>query len=376
MKALFGIPLAAAAVLASLAGAPVAEARELRTASGTPPAHPANSHLYQRFADYIVEESGGSLTARHMGPEVVTLGQMKDALQTQLLDIGNLLPFYFPAELPNLAMAGELALTGRNPHAMGAAMTEYIVTCESCLDEMRRFGIVYLGSGSSDVYTILSNRPVSSLADLQGLRLRSGGAPFSRWAEHVDAVPVAVSVNDIFEAVSQGTVDGSMASVADMLSFRLIELLEYVSVFQLGTYHATSNFTVADSTWQSLSAEERTAVAAAANRANADFTQRWGVDMPAEAREAANAAGVTFVEVEADLIEATEAFTQADIATAAELSRDRFGLDDAEARIDRFLALVDKWTAIVEDTGNDPVAIAERTQQEIWSQVDFSSYGL
>lgn len=376
MKALFGIPLAVAAVAASLAVVNTADARELRVAPGAPPAHPANSHLYSRFAEYVAEESGGSVTARVLGPEVVNLGQMKDALQSQLVDVGNLLPFYFPAELPNLAMAGELALSGRNSHVMGAAMTEYIVTCESCLDEMKRFGIVYLGSGSSDVYTVLTNRPVSSPADLQGMRLRSGGAPFSRWAEHFGAVPVAVSVNDVFEAVAQGTVDGTMASVADLLSFRLVELLSHVSIFQLGTYHATSNFTVGDATWSSFSPEERAAVLAAANRANADFTQRWGIEMPEEARAAARAAGIEFVEVTPELVAETEAFAEADIATAVALSRDRFGLADADERVARFLALIEKWDGIIAETGNDPVAISERTYQEIWSQVDLSSYGL
>jgi hypothetical protein len=33
--------------------------------------------------------------------------------------VGNLLPLYFPAELPNFALEGELSLSGRDPHPMG-----------------------------------------------------------------------------------------------------------------------------------------------------------------------------------------------------------------------------------------------------------------
>ncbi|MFD1913736.1 TRAP transporter substrate-binding protein DctP [Halodurantibacterium flavum] len=353
----------------------MAEARELRTAPAAPPPHPANGVLYTNFSQYLPEESDGRLTAQILGPEVVTLGQMKDALQSQLVEVGNLLPLYFPADLPNMALAGELALTGRSPHAMAAAMTEYMVNCDSCQEEMRRFGIVYLGSGSSDVYTVLTNRPVATAADLRGLRLRSGGAPFSRWAEHFGAVPTDVSVNDQFESMSQGVIDGTMASVADLLSFRLVELASNYSGIQLGTYHATSNFAFSLPVWQSLEAEDRAAIIRAANRANADFTQRWGYAMPEEARAAAAEAGIEMIEPDADFLAASEEFAVADRQNAIARAEQQFGMTDASERVETFLGLVEKWTAIVEEVNGDPEAIAERLQSEVWDQVDPATYG-
>ena len=93
-----GIVLAAAVVMATSV-----HARDLRVGSGAPPPHPATSHLYNGLVEYLAEESGGKLTATLLGPEVVSLGQIKEALQTGLLDVGNLLPLYYPAELPNFA---------------------------------------------------------------------------------------------------------------------------------------------------------------------------------------------------------------------------------------------------------------------------------
>lgn len=357
-------------------GTTALDARELRIAPGAPPAHPAHSHLYAKIQEYLPEESGGNLSAALLGPEVVSLPQMKDALQSQLLDVGNLLPLYFPAELPNMALAGELALSGRVPQAMAAAMTEYIVTCEPCLGEMKAFGMVYLGSGSSDVYAILTTKPVRTADDLKGLRLRSGGAPFARWAEHFGAVPANIGVGQTFESISQGVLDGTMASVADLLSFRIVELAKSVTLLKLGTYHATSNFTVNATTWAALTPDERSALMRAANRANVDFTHRWASEMPKEAVAAAEAAGIEFIEPDPALVAATEAFAEADKQTAADLSRERFGFSDAEERVARFVGLVDKWTQIVEDVDNDPAAIAARLQTEVWDKVDPSTYGL
>ncbi|MFV0244214.1 MAG: C4-dicarboxylate TRAP transporter substrate-binding protein [Qingshengfaniella sp.] len=367
----FVAALSAAALLTGLA-----EARDLRGAPGGPPAHPANGYMYALLNDVVAEESGGSLSASVMGPEVVSLGQMKDALQSGLVDLGNLLPLYFPADLPNMALAGELALTGRDPQAMAAALTEYMVTCDSCLAEMKRFGVVYLGSGSSDVYVLLTNKPVKTAEDLKGLRLRSGGAPFSRWAEHFGAVPASIGVGDTFESMSQGVIDGSMGSVADLLSFRLIELATNVTMIPLGTYHATSDFTVAHSTWTALSAEDRAALARSANRINPIFTDRWSVGMPGEARTAAEEAGITFADPDPALLAASEAFAVADQETAAQIAKERFGFDDAAERAGRYNALVEKWTALLADTDGDPAAIAAIVQAEVWDKVDFATYGM
>lgn len=364
----------AAALMLALPGN--ADARDLRIASGAPPPHPATSHLYSALAEYLPEESGGALGSIMLGPEVVGLGGMKDALQTGLVDVGNLLPLYFPAELPNFALAGELSLSARDPHAMAAALTEYTVNCAACQQELSNFGIVFLGSGSSDPYMLLTKTPVQTAEDLKGLRLRSGGAPYSRWAENFGAVPVSISVLETFEALSQGTIDGSMASIGDLLAFRLVELVKGVTAVPLGTYFSTSNFATAKATWADMSVDERAALMRAANRANANFTQRWGYEFAGIARKAAEDAGITFVEADPALVEAASAFALADRATAAAVSKERFGMDDAEARVAEFIALVEKWEKISDEVGHDRDAMIARVWDEVWSKVDLTTYGL
>lgn len=369
--------LAALALAASVAAfAATAQDRMLRAGPAAPPAHPANGVLYTNFARYLPEESGGRLGAVILGPEVANLVQMKDALQSQVLEVGNLLPLFFQADMPNFALAGELSLLSRNSQAAAAAMTEYMVTCEPCQQEGRALGLVYLGSGASDIYEILSTRPIRTAEDLRGLRLRSGGAPWGRFAEHFGAVPAQISVNEIFEAMNTRVVDGSMASIADLISFRLIEVVSHVTLLPLGLYQATSNFATNADVWASLSVEDRAAMARAANRANADFTHRWGAEMPAEAEAAARARGIEIIEADPSLIAALEEFVATEPATAARIAQERFGFADAEARVARFLELYAKWDAIALEVNNDPAAMAERVWAEVWSKVDFATYGL
>lgn len=363
------------ALAAGLAALSAADARELRIAPAAPPAHPANGTLYTNFAKYLPEESDGRLTTAMLGPEVVNLTQMKDALQSQVAEVGNLLPLYFPADFPMMSVTGQLSLTSKNPHAMGAAMTEFIVNCQPCQAEMKALGFVYLGSGASDLYEFITTKPVRTAADLQGLRLRSGGAPWARLAENFSAVPVQMSVFDQFEAMNSGTIDGTMASVGDLLAFRLVEVAKYITHVPIGGYISTSDFTVVKATWDSLSEEDRMAMTRAANRANADFSNRWGYEIPAIAEAAATEAGIEFVEADPSLVQAIEDFVQADIETAGKYSQEQFGIADAPDQIRIFLALVDKWEAIAEAVDNDPAAMSERVYQEVWSKIDYATYG-
>ena len=358
--------IVALAAIAMTAAGTTASARELRLAPGGPPAHPAH-YMYEKFAENIAENSNGTMTGIILGPEVVSLPQVKDALQTGLVDVGNLLPLYFPADMEVTGIAGDLALIGRNPHAMAMAMTEYGMTCEPCQEEFKKLGMVFLGAGSSNVYNLITTKPVHNADDLKGLRLRTGGAPYSRWAEHFGATPVNIGVGEQFEAMSQGTIDGTMASTVDLLSFRLIDIAKNVTLVPIGTYHVTSNFTVGLNTWRAFSTEERKEIGMAAARNNFDLTDRWAFQLPSAAREALSKTDIEVIEPDPPFLEASEAF-------AAEDVKERTALSGEEAVY--FTELVEKWTAIAEEVGNDPDALAERMIEDVWSKVDFSTYGM
>ena len=361
--------------LAALA-AGTADARELRLAPGTPPVHPAVDPLYNSFMEFLPEETGGELTGVMIGPEVVGIGAAKQALQSSLSEVGNLLPLFVPADLPNTALMGDLSFLATTPHAMGAAMTEYVVTCDECQAEFKAMGGVFVGAGSSDIYLVMSTKPVNSLADMQGLRLRSGGAPYARWAEKLGAAPAQVPVSDQFEAISQGVLDGTMASISDLISYRLVDVIKYLIDVPLGTYHTTSNFTVASAAWAEMTPELREGFARAANRSSALFTQSWGYDRAAAARQAALDAGIEVIPASQDLLDATNEFRFSDIADAVTVAESQLGVTDAAAKIARFQELVEKWTALTDAADGDVDAIAAAVQEQVWDKVDWSTYGL
>ncbi|PTY37860.1 C4-dicarboxylate ABC transporter substrate-binding protein [Saccharospirillum sp. MSK14-1] len=371
------LPAAVAALLLAcgLLGAQTS-AQTLRLTPGTPPAHPGHTPLFTAFAEQIDARTDGDLTGMILGTEVANLGNMRTAIRSGLSDAGMFLPAYFPADLSEINLVGNLSFLGSNAQAMAAAMTEYIVTCADCQAELKQLGVVYGSSHSSDIYVLLTTKPVRDLGDLQGLRLRVGGPHFARWAEEMGADGANVSVGETFEAISQGVLDGTIASTADLISFRLDDVVTHITVLPMGTYHSTISHAINARTWDGMSAEDRRVLAETSSYASALATQRWGYEMPSAAEAAARDAGIEFIEPSADLLEASNAYQREDLQKAIELAQDRDGIADAAAKVERFEALVDKWTDFAESVDNDPQRIADEVNRQVWDQVDFSTYGL
>ncbi len=351
-------------------------AQQLRLTPGTPPAHPGHTPLYTVFQEQLPLLSDGRLTGRILGTEVANLGNMRTAVRSGLSDAGMFLPAYFPSDLPNINLVGDLSFLGTNSQAMGAAMTEYIVNCADCQAELKRLGVVYTTSHASDSYQILTTKPIRNAEDLRGLRLRVGGPHHARWAEAMGAVGANVSVGETFEAISQGVLDGTIASTADMISFRLDDVITHISTLRLGTYHSTISHAIGNNTWKRLSADDRRAIAEASSVASAMSTQRWAHEMASAAEADARTKGVEFIEPSDALVAASEAFKEQDLASIVDRAEGRDGLTNVADKIAEFERLVDKWTAIAESVDNDPEMMAEQIKQEVWANVDFTRYGL
>lgn len=351
-----------------------ATAKELRIASGLPPMHPAHNPLYTDFRDLLAEKTSGGLSGRLLGTEVATLANMRTAIHSGLVEIGIYLPAYFPADLPDYNLLGDLSMLAGSPHATSGALTEYFVTCEDCQAELKRLRMVYTTSHSNP-YSLLTRKPVTSPEDLRGMRIRVATPQHARWVEAMGGTPVNMPTGETFEAMSQGIIEGTVTSITDLISFNLAEVISYITLLDLGTFHSMVPHAVSNRVWAALSEDQREAVYSASIIANSRTTQRL-LDMVVEGKEAGRQHGVEILEPAAELVAVTEAFLESDIQVAAERAISRHGVQNAEEKIARFRELVTKWEGLVDGLEGQPDAVAEVLERELMQIVDLKTYGL
>src|SRR5690606_13291551 len=157
MKFLLAVSIAAAMAVP-------ADAQEFRMASGYPVTSPAYKAT-ESFVGYLEENSDMSVQVHHSG-SLLSFTEIPGGLRDGVVDIGVILPPYYPSEFPESNLAANLSMLMTNGApvkapgaAMAGVMADYIFNCQDCQEGYKRHNQVYLGSLSSSTFDLLCREP-------------------------------------------------------------------------------------------------------------------------------------------------------------------------------------------------------------------------
>ncbi|MDX1820542.1 MAG: C4-dicarboxylate TRAP transporter substrate-binding protein [Paracoccaceae bacterium] len=366
---------------ALLALSTTADARELTFAIG----HPPGSYLItggEAFAETVAAETGGSLTAKVFPMSLLSMAETSAGLREGLADMGTVMSTYFTAEFPhtNMILDASMMLGGMGPEAAkvaglayAAAMAEFILTqCPECNAEFAAENQVYTGAAGTPGYALNCTKPVVTMEDLAGARLRIGGANWARWSDAVGATPVTMSGNEMLEALAQGVLDCIILSVPDVQNFGMGASVKHITMGAPGGVYVASLTNMNRDTWLELTAEERSAVMKGAARAAAISTWAYQAGQEDVLSKVA-ADGVTVHQADPAVIAKTAEFAAADRTALVGLYADK-GVTRGEEMLTAFQALLEKWVGLTQGiTGAD--ALADLYWSELYSKVDVATHG-
>ncbi|NVK62559.1 MAG: C4-dicarboxylate TRAP transporter substrate-binding protein [Rhodobacteraceae bacterium] len=366
MKTRFAASLLACSISAV---ALTAQADTIRATSGFGPSHAIATDVYPTIFAKLEELTDGRWTGMDTPSGLVAPNEMSTSLRDGVTEFGPLLMPYFVAEYPDSVLVSELSMLGSSAKVVSSAVTEYIVTCEPCQAEFTRNGQVYLGSDTTPLYDLLSTRPVRTLDDMKGLKIRSGSPFYAAFIESTGGAPVQMPSSELFESLSQGVIDATFSSPHEIIANRLGDVVGYVTEIEQGVFNGAAVATAGKMLWDRMDTVDRQALATASQYGLAAGLAGFDAQI-AEVREQKL---VEFIEPDQSLVDAKAAFNEERLANAAKILEER-GVSDAQSKIDRYKALIEKWEGLV-TPDMTPEALGELRAQEIWSQVDFATYG-
>lgn len=371
--------LGGAAIL-SLA-ATVSDARELTFAIG----HPPGSYLItggEAFAQTVAEETDGALTAKVFPMSLLSMAETSGGLREGLADMGTVMSTYFTTEFShtNMILDASMMLGEMGPEAMSVAglayapaMAEFVLTkCPECNAEFAAENQVYTGAAGTPGYALNCTKPVVTLDDLAGARLRIGGANWARWSGAVGATPVTMSGNEMLEALAQGVLDCIILSVPDVQNFGMGASVKHITVGAPGGVYVASLTNLNRDTWLDLSEDERRAVMKGVAEATAVSTWAYqaGED---DVLARVQADGVTVHQADPAVIAKTAEFAAADRTALVGLYAEK-GVTRGEEMLSDFRALLEKWVGLTQDVA-DADALADLYWRELYSKVDVATHG-
>ncbi len=205
----------------------------LKYSSYLPPTHHVQV-VHQWGADEIEKRTNGRVKIKMYHSEALHSAKKGfEALRSGISDISLAYPIYEPTGF-NLALGGGLPF--KFPNALiGVRIMEEIYP-EFIKKE-------YEATGSMLAYWCVTNnyfltalrKPVATLADLKGMKIRSGGGIHAEVLKALGAVPVMMPTTEIYASLERGVIDGCFISPASAMSYRLNEVGKHLTVLPIAT---------------------------------------------------------------------------------------------------------------------------------------------
>ena len=202
-----------------------AETVTLKVAHFLPPSSPAHSQFIEPWCAKINKESNGELEcqiypAMQLGG---TPAQLFNQARDGVADIVWTLPGYTAGRFP-VTEVFELPFITTSHEPSSMALWDFVN--ENALDEYR--GVKLIGAwvnGANQLH--MRDKPVHSLDDLKGLKVRAPSRLGNRLLSSLGATPVGMPVPQMAESLSRGVIDGALVPWEVLPSTKAHELTKY-----------------------------------------------------------------------------------------------------------------------------------------------------
>ena len=218
--------ITAAVMAASLLASSAASAKELKLADFHPSTHFVLEKVFKPFGEAVAAGTDGKVTIKtYMGGELGPgPAEQYNRAVDGVADLAFSLPGYTASTFP-------LTLLAELPGVIDAENgTEALIAAQDLLaKEYRRAKLVSLWINQPNVL-FSANKPIRTLEDLKGMKIRVPSRNAGLVVEAWGAVPVSMPASDVYNSMQTGVIDGAMIDTTTLQSFRLAEVTKYITV--------------------------------------------------------------------------------------------------------------------------------------------------
>ncbi|HEX9396542.1 MAG TPA: TRAP transporter substrate-binding protein [Burkholderiales bacterium] len=100
-------------------------------------------------------------------------------------------------------------------------------------------------------------RPINSLADLKGMKIRTGGGIAEKFGNLLGASAFVKPAPESYELLSSGVADGVFFPLESIVSFKLDKVVKYATIFPGGFYSSAFGFFLNQEKWNKLSKQDQ-----------------------------------------------------------------------------------------------------------------------
>lgn len=234
-----------------------AQATELKFANFTPPFHTVNASVIEKLNADLSGATNGAVTVRGYHGGELGAGPVEQYVRTVqgVTDIAWGLPGYTSSQFRKTMI---VELPGAIPLDAPGYAALWDAYAENLAGEFPGTVPLALWTSEPNVF-IMKDHEIRTPGDLAGLKVRVAGATAAKVAEALGATPVQMPINQVYNALQTGLIDGVITGASTLNDFKLDEVANsYTFGANLGrlSFWAVMN----ERAYNALSAEERAAL--------------------------------------------------------------------------------------------------------------------
>jgi TRAP-type C4-dicarboxylate transport system substrate-binding protein len=225
--------VATAVAGAALSGVPFARAvaqaaEELKLATFVPPTHIIYANVLTPWAEELAKKASNKLAVKFF--PAMQLGGTPPQLYRQMAqgvsDITFTLPGYTSADFPMMALT---ELPGTANSAEDGTKKLWANFDKLLARDFKEAKVLMLWN--SDTASLMSkSKPIKSLDDMKGLKIRTPSAAQSAQIEALGATPIDMPANQIYTSLDRGVIDAAMIPMSAAIDFKLIEVARHFTI--------------------------------------------------------------------------------------------------------------------------------------------------
>jgi TRAP-type transport system periplasmic protein len=267
-----------------LAAAPADAQTTLTMSSWVSPQHHLTAVVLQGWANEVEKATQGRVKLTMLPKHPSAPPGTFDAVRDGLVDVSYVTASYTPARhiLPLMAElpgAGDTALV--NSVAFSRIHWKYF-------DKVGEYkGVKLLG--------VFTHGPGAGIADVQGLKIRTGGGIAEAVAKALGASAFVKPAPESYELLKGGVADGVFFPMESIVSFKLDTVLEQATLFPGGMYSSAFGFFMNEDKWNKLSKADQDAITKLSGEHLARLAGQSWDDADKKGMEALQKSGVKIV---------------------------------------------------------------------------------
>lgn len=271
----------------------------LTMSSWVSPQHHLTAVVLQGWATEVEKATNGRVKFQMLPKHPSAPPGTFDAVRDGLVDLSYVTASYTPARhiLPLMAElpgAGQSALV--NSVAYSRIHWKYF-------DKVGEYkGVKLLGVFTHGPGQMFTKRPVSSINDLQGLKIRTGGGVAEAVAKALGASAFVKPAPESFELLKGGVADGVFFPLESIISFKLDTVLEQATLFPGGMYSSAFGFFMNEEKWHKLPKQDQAAIEKLSGEHIARLAGQSWDEADRKGLEALKKSGVKIVNADAALV--------------------------------------------------------------------------